>query len=466
MNRNYLTGFTNGSPRGRSFGATTFDSAHNPGRKRWAIKNATIAVAIPILCLASLPARAQDPQPLTMHQAITLALQNSRDLKLARVQYNVAANEAGIDRADFRPNLYTGAGLAYTYGFPSLPGGGAPSVFQLDYEQHLFDPWLKGQQKAAEDRAKSQKLEVDHVRDNVIVRAATEYLELAKVQHSLDLMRSERTSAEKILEALRERVAANRELPIEVTRSQLALARVQERTVKLEDREETLEEELRDLTGIPDTQSIQAEQEEPSFAIDQPESDMETLALQNDPSVAEAENEREARQHVLRGAQLSFFPSIDIVGQYAILSKFNNYDEFYKNFQRNNLNVGVQITIPLFAAKTSANVALAKSQLDEADLLLGNKRQQVRLDVQQKARNVRELDATREVARLDLQLAQETLQQVQTKFDQQNATLQQVEQARLDESDKWVAFLDADFARQQAQLDLLEATGQLAKVFQ
>lgn len=430
-------------------------------------RRAAIAGTIAALWLAAVGAtRAQDAQPLSMHQAITLALQNSRDLKLARVQYNVAANEAGVDRAAFRPNLYTGAGLAYTYGFPSLPGGQAPSVFQLDYQQTVFDPWLKGQQKAAEDRAKNQKLEMDHVRDDVIVRAATEYLELAKVQHSLELMRTERASAEKILQALQERVAANQELPIELTRSQLALARVNERTVKLEDREEILEEEIRDLTGIPETESIAAEQEEPSFAVDQPESDMEDLALQNDRSVAEAENEREAREHILRGAHLSYFPTIDVVGQYAILSKFNNYDEFYKNFQRNNLNAGIQITIPIFAAKTSANVALAKSQLDEADLLLGNKRQQVRLDVQQKARSVRELDASREVARLDLQLAQETLQQVQAKFDQSNATLQDLEQARLDESDKWLAFLDADFARQQAQLTLLEATGQLAKVFQ
>lgn len=421
------------------------------------------------MCFA-MPSRAQDtardPEPLTMHQAITFALQNSRDLKLARVQYNVAAGEAGVDRAAFRPNLYTGAGLAYTYGFPSLPGGQAPSVFQLDYQQAIFNPLLKAQQKAAEERAKSQKLEMDHVRDNVIVHTATDYLELAKVQHSLDLMRSERASAEKILGALRERVAAHQELPIEVTRAELTLARIQEQTVKLEDREETLQDELRDLTGIPETQSIQAQQQEPSFAIDQQESQMETLALESDPGVAQAEKERDARQKLLRGAKLSYFPTIDFVGQYSILSKFNNYDQFYKNFQRNNLNVGVQITVPIFAAKTSANVALAKSQLDEAEVLLGNKRQGVRLDVQQKARNVRELDASREVARLDLQLAQETLQQVQAKFDQGNATLQVIEQARLDESEKWVAFLDADFARQQAQLALLQATGQLAKVFQ
>jgi hypothetical protein len=44
--------------------------------------------------------------------------------------------------------------------------------------------------------------------------------------------------------------------------------------------------------------------------------------------------------------------------------------------------------------------------------------------------------------------------------------LQEIEQARLDENEKWVAFLDSDFARQQAQLTLLQATGQLAKVFQ
>jgi outer membrane protein TolC len=206
--------------------------------------------------------------------------------------------------------------------------------------------------------------------------------------------------------------------------------------------------------------------EEPSFATDLPLSEMTDLAIKSDRSVLEAENERLARQHLLRGAHLSYWPSADIVGQYSILSKFNNYNEFYKTFVRNNVSVGVRITIPIFAAKTRANVALAKSELSAAELTLGNKRQEVRLDVQQKARTVRELDATREVARLDLKLAQETLQLDQARFDEGRLTLRDIEQARLDESDKWVAFLDADFARQQSQLTLLQATGQLAKVFQ
>ena len=419
-----------------------------------------------MLVLWANPASSQSGETLTLRQAVTLALQNSRDLKLARVQYTVALNEAGVDRAAFRPNIYTGAGYVYTYGFPGLPGGGPPSLFQLDYSQALFNPMLKGQQKAAEERAKNQKLEIDRIQDDVILRAAAAYLELAKVRHSTDLVRSEQESAEKILEVARERVAANQELPIEVTRSELELARIRERIIRMSDRDDILSEQIRTLTSIPESQAVQVETEEPAFATDQQESEMLNLALQSDRGILEAENERAAREHIMKGAHLSYWPTVDLVGQYSVLSKFNNYGEFYKTFERNNLNVGVVLTIPLFAAKNSANVALAKSQLDAAELTVGAKRQDVRLDVQQKARSVRELDATREVARLDLKLAQETVELAQARFDQGRATLQETEQARLDENDKWIAFLDADFAREQAQLTLLQATGQLAKILQ
>lgn len=420
------------------------------------------------LLVAVLPptsARAQEEHKITMREAVALALQNSRDLALARVQYKVALDAAGLDRAGFQPNLYTGSGAAYTSGFPSI-GGSPPAVFQMNYNQAIFDPILKAQQRAAEEHAKTMKLEIDRTRDDVIVRTASSYLELAKVRHSLELLRSEQASAEKVLQVTRERVQASQELPIEVTRGELTAARVQERIIKLEGREEILVQQIRNLTGMPDTQSVGVETGEPSFSTDLPESELANLAIQSDRGIQEAENDRQARQAMLHGAKLSYFPTFSVVGQYSILSESNNYEEFYKRFVRNNVSLGVQINIPLFSAKTRASVTLAKSQLQASELSLGNKRQEVRMDVQQKERNVRELDATREVARLDLKLAQETVEMTQAKFDEGRATLRDLEQVRLDESDKWVAFLDADFARQQGQLTLLQATGQLAKVFQ
>jgi len=416
------------------------------------------------LC-AAVPAGAQEDRKLSMREAVALALQNSRDLALARVQYTVALNQTAVDRSAFRPNLYTGSGYAYTSGFPSL-GGSPPAAFQLNYNQEIFDPALKAQQQAAEEHAKSMKLEVDRTRDDVIVHAASAFLELAKIRHSLELLRAEQASAEKILQVTLERVQANQELSIEVTRSQLTAARIQERIIKLQGRDEALTQQIRGLTGIADGQAIAVQPEDPGFDLDLQDAQLLDLGMRSDRDIQEAENDRLAHQRILHGAKLGYFGTLGVLGQYSVLSKSNNYLEFYNKFERNNLAVGIQYTIPIFSAKTRAAITLAKSELSASELTLGNKRQQVRLDLLQKQRNVLELDATREVARLDLKLAQESLQLLQSKFDEGRANLRDIENARLDESDKWVAFLDADFARQRSQLTLLQATGQLAKVFQ
>src|SRR5271155_3924360 len=253
----------------------------SPVLKSLKVRLPAASLLLALLLCAAVPARAQEDRKLSMREAVALALQNSRDLALARLQYTVALNAAGVDRAAFRPNIYTGSGAAYTYGFPTL-GGGPPAVFQLNYSQALFDPVLKAQQQAAEEHAKTMKLEIDRTRDDVIVRTALAYLELAKVRHSLDLLRGEQASAEKVLAVTRERVQANQELPIESTRSELTAARVQERIIKLEGRDEMLTQQIRNLTGTPDTQAIEVDTEEPAFAADMQETELSNLAIQSD----------------------------------------------------------------------------------------------------------------------------------------------------------------------------------------
>ena len=426
-------------------------------------------ILVSMVMVATVPTGAQtsvNSHALTLREAVTLALQNSRDLRLARVEYTVAQNEARVDRAAFLPNIYTGGGYVYTYGFPAVPGAGPPAVFQLDYTQSLFNPLLKGQQHAAEERAKSQLVGIDRARDQVMIRTASAYLELAEVRHLTSLSSNDEASAEKVLEVTQERVAANQELPIEETKAELTLARIHERLLKLQDRDESLTQQMHDLTGIPDGQAIEVGTEEPSLGSGLQQTQIADLAVENDRSIRQAEDERAARQHLLKAAHLSYWPTADIVGQYSVLSRMNNYDLYYNRFQRNNFNVGVEITIPLFAAKTSANLALAKSQLNEAELALSNRRQEVRLEARQTSRESQELQASREVARLDLKVAQQNLEIVQARLDEGKATLRDVEQAHLEESDKWTAFLDADLAWQKSELQILQATGQLAKVLQ
>jgi len=403
---------------------------------------------------------------LTLDQVVNLALAHSPDLALARVRYTVAQNVAGVDRAEFRPNLYTGSGAAYTNGFPQTPGGAAPSVFEMSYTQALLDPIKRGALKADEDRAKNQELEYQNMRDTVMVRAASAYLELADVRHSLDLLRGERDSQQRILDVTQQRAAAGLELPVAVTQDELQLAKTSQRIVQYESRDEILSDQIRDMAGLPPGEPIDVSSSEVlASQATEPASNLVAAALDHSPEIREAENERTAREHLLKGAKAAYWPTISLVGEYNVLSKINNYDVFFNHFQRNNVNAGVQITIPIFSAHTSAAAALAHSQLNEADLELASDKRTVRMGAEQKVRALRETDAGKDVAQLDLQLAQEQLQDVQVKFNQGRATLRDLEQARVVENEKWLAFLDANLSREKAQLDLLQATGQLAQAF-
>src|SRR5206468_3227489 len=123
--------------------------------------------------IAPLTTEAQEARAaasLTLKQAVDRALQNSREVALAQVQYNVARNTVEVNRAAFKPNLYTGSGAAYTYGFPQTPSGAAPSIVNLSYAQTLFNPVLSSQSLAARERSEAQRLEVERTRNAVMLQ--------------------------------------------------------------------------------------------------------------------------------------------------------------------------------------------------------------------------------------------------------------------------------------------------------
>jgi outer membrane protein len=403
---------------------------------------------------------------LTLKQTVALALQRSREVALANLQYDLARRQADVRRSEFLPNLYAGSGAAYTNGFPLIAGGGAPALFSLSYEQSLFDRLAGSEIKVAEQTAEQQRLAAQDVSDAVALRAASSYLELAKVRRELDLMRRGRDSAQKILDFTKSRTDAGYELPIEVTKAQLTAARVEQRIAQLEDQEDSLAEQLRSMLGYPQDALIEVATEDLPAGTDQSVDAWEAQALQDNVAIKQAESERQASLAHLKGERNGRWPTISLIGQYNILAKFNNYDQFFNKFQRNNVIAGVDIRIPVFASRTSAAVSFAQANANAAQMAVENKRSEVSLDVRHKARLAKEMDTSREVARLELDLAQQNLQVLQAQFQQGRASVRDLEAAQLDENDKWLAFLDADFARQQAQLDLLRTTGQVVKLFQ
>jgi hypothetical protein len=141
------------------------------------------------------------------------------------------------------------------------------------------------------------------------------------------------------------------------------------------------------------------------------------------------------------------------VSIYSVLAKYNfqNYTNIVQNFRYNNLNAGVNINMPIFSSKTRASIALAQANLDASKINLSNTRTQVSAEVRQRSRKVQQTEAAKEVARLELQLVQQNVAVLQSQFGEGKANLRDMERARLDENEKWMAYLDANFRR---QLDL------------
>jgi len=407
-----------------------------------------------------------EPVALTLKRTIEVAMQNSKDIQVAKIQARVADHAAQITKAEFMPNLYTGSGAGYTNGIPETPGGRAPSVFNVTYTEQVFNEPLRGQAKERQEQAKAQQIALEETKNSVIARTAMAYLELAKVRHSLELLRKEQESAEKILQVTQERQGEGFELAVEVTKAELTKAQVVQRILQLEAREDELEVFLKYQLGIAEGQAIEVTPEDLPGEAEQAGDNLVAMALTNNTGLKIAESDVRAKEFRLKGEKRGYWPTLELVSVYSLLAKFNNYTEFFNHFQYNNFNAGINAQVPIFSARTKAFIGQAQVNLEAAKASLSNKRTEVTAEVRQKTRRVRERDAAKEVARLELQLAQQNLTVLQAQFGEGKLNLREVEKARLDENEKWMAYLDANFQKQQAQLELLRTVGQLDKVWQ
>src|SRR6266849_3704364 len=278
-----------------------------------------------LMLLGSVAARAQStgtppaeqqgaPVALTLKSAIGLALRNSKDIEVAKIQASLAERSSMITKAEFMPNLYAGSGAGYTYGIPETPGGRAPSVFNVSYTEQVLNEPLRGQAKELQEQVRSRKIALEGVKNDVIARTAMAYLELVKVRHSLELLRKEQESAEKILQVTQERQSEGYELPVEVTKAQLTKALV-------------------------------------------------ALAMQNNNDLRLAESDVRAKEFRLKGEKRGYWPTLELVSVYSMLARFNNYSDFFKNFQRNNYNAGVQVQVPIFSPRIKGAINLAQINL-------------------------------------------------------------------------------------------------------
>jgi outer membrane protein TolC len=400
---------------------------------------------------------------MTLRQAVEAGIRQNPDIALTRLDEEKARQAVRVARGPFTPRVTVGSGLAYSDGFPLSIEGSAPSVVQGQAAQYLFNrPQSFAVAQARED-ARGASLAVVSKRDEVAYRIASLYLDAERAARVGALARKDTESQEKVLETVRAQVSEGLALPLAEKTAMYNLARARQIADGLDDDQATAETSLAIGLGFSAEDRVRPVDEQRT-APPLPQSEEQAIqsALESNKDLRRLESQIVSKQLERRGERAARLPRVDLVAQYGLFAKFNNYQEFFQKFQRNNGQLGVSFQLPLLAGTgVGGQVAQTEIDISHLKLELSNTRNRLAADLQQSFREVRKAGTGADISRLDLEVAREQLSVTLAQMQEGRATMRQVEEARILENQKWIAFYDAQYSVEKARWNVLRLTGDL-----
>jgi outer membrane protein TolC len=400
-------------------------------------------------------------EPVTLKQAIELALKHGTSTAISADDEQHAFASYRELRNSYIPQVTAGAGLGYSYGFPLSLEGAAPSLFNVNAQSALYHPELREFTKAAQANSASAALRSKDQRNQTIEDTVLSYAELAKWEQRLARLRGAVEDADKMQAAVSARVKEGIDSPVDQTKARLSVARLRLRIAEADGAAEVLRQRMSKLTGLA-AAAIQTDPASlPQIADGAAADDQEKSAAAN-PAVQAAFKHAEAESFRALAEHRSLLPSVDFAAQYALLSTYNNYDTFYKSFQRNNATIGVSIRLPIFNFSQRARAQADDADADKARRQAVAARDKMSEETLRLQKSVEQMRAARDVAELEYELAEKNVEAVRTRVDSGAANLHDLDEASGQANERFISLQDVTFELERSQVNLLRATGGLA----
>lgn len=411
---------------------------------------------------------AAETHTLTLKQAIELALKQNPDVLISRYDEMKAQQAIREAKDPFYPKVIVGSGLAYTSGFPMSIEGSAPSIVRADAVQTLFNrekSWLVAKTK---EQARGASIDTQSKREDVALNTANTWLEAARAHRMREVAQQQLQNLEKMAETTKLRVEEGRELGLEAKKiaARVAQARYQASTLAMDtDYQENL---LAVLLGFPQSDRAQpANEERGNFATPASEEEAIAAAVSNNKMLKSLESKIQAAGLEVKANQAARLPRMDLVAQYGLFARFNNYEDWFRKFQRNNGQLGVSFQVPLLAGSAaSARKQQAETEAARLRIEMAHTRNKVSLDTRRMFQDIKMAESFREVTRLDFDAAREQVSVLMAQLEEGRTGIRQLEEARFAENQKWSAYLDAQHRLEKLRLALLKETGELLAALQ
>ncbi len=411
---------------------------------------------------------AAETRTLTLKQALDLALKQNPDLILARLDEQKAREQVRISSDPFSPKVFAGSGLAWAYGFPSSIDGSAPSIVQVRTNMSLYDKAQSYLVAEARETAHGAGIGVEQKRNEVIYSVASAYIDAENDARALEAARQEDSELDRVKQLTQARVEAGQELAHAAAVANVAELDAKHRVTVLDGQLSKAERSLAAVLGMnPGDRVHAADDEVPSLQVPVSEEQAIANALSNSPELRKLSSDLAAKALELKSYKAYRLPKVDLVAQYSLLSKFDNYTEYFQRFQYNNAELGASFSIPLLSGH-SAKAYIASSEID-ADKIraqVAQTRTRIQNDIEDAFADFRVADEGRQVALEYLNVTRDSTTQDLARLREGQVLPAQVEQDRADEQTRWRAYYDSLATAEKARLNVLRLTGTLEAALQ
>jgi len=304
-------------------------------------------------------------------------------------------------------------------------------------------------------------------RDEVAFRTASLYLDAERAARVLEIAQKQTGNLDKVDQTMRVLVEQGRELPINAQRTAVDLARSRQRGQILENDLEFAETSLAIVLGLEEGDRARPAVEQSRLTLEPPASEDAAVktALESNKEIRRMESALIAEGLDIRAQKAARLPRVDLVAQYGLFARFNNYEDFFRTFHRNNGLIGMSFQIPvLVGPAVGALSAEAEINASRLRIQLTSTRQRISSDTRRSFQDIKQAETAGQVAKMDLDLARGQVSVLLARMSEGRTSMREVEQARFAENEKWIAFYDAQFALEKAKLAMLRQTGELIAV--
>ena len=419
-------------------------------------------IAIALLLIAG-PVSAE-VHNLTLQQTLDLAARQNPDVVLARLDEQRAEEAITIAQDPFRPKIYGGSGLAYVYGYPNSIEGNAPSLFQVRTDMNLYNKPKSYEIAAAREAAHASEYGAEAKADTAAYEAADLFLTASEMERQDESISTQIPSLQKVVQSMAAAVEEGSELPVELKRARVSLALSEERRSAARLDADYYEMMLAVALGYPASDSVKpVDAELPATVTLPPEDQAADTALRNSRELRQMQANVLSKEMDVRSYKSARRPQVDLVAQYALFARYD-YQYYFPSskFQHNNFELGAAITIPvLLGAARGGQVVQTYTDLQKLRVQTDQVRSRILTETRRSYEQWQKAESIRNLYRMQLDLAREDLTVLLAQNGEGRVPMSRVEQARVEESDRWIALYDAETQVTRAKLAILRQMGTL-----